>query len=59
MEIKVKIKNVYGNETVYPECDKAKTFAKIAGQKTLTAATVAGIKQLGYAILVVSELTKL
>ena len=34
MTIKVEVKNVYGNQAIYPACDKAKTFAALIGQKT-------------------------
>jgi hypothetical protein len=52
--IKVKIKSVYGNETIYPLCDAGKTFAKIANTRTLTRETVEFIKQLGYSFEVCS-----
>jgi len=52
MTITVQIKNVYGNETVYPVCEKAKTFAALAGHKTLTRHAIAMIKALGYTITV-------
>jgi len=51
MNIYVSERNVYGNEVIYPACDKAKTFANIAGTKTLTSVTIAEIKNLGYDIL--------
>ena len=50
MEIIVKVKNVYGQEKVYPICEKAKTFARIAGTKTLTTETIGLIKSLGYTL---------
>lgn len=50
MKIKVTIKNNYGVETVYPDCDNAKNFASIARQKTLTLQTLELIKKLGYSI---------
>jgi hypothetical protein len=50
--IKVQIKNVYGNETVYPACPDAVTFAAIAGTKTLTPDTLRLIARLGYEIQV-------
>lgn len=53
MTIQVMIKNVYGNETVYPACEKAKIFASMVGQKTLTHADLSSIKALGYTIQVV------
>ena len=51
MNIYVSERNVYGNEVIYPACDKAKTFANIAGTKTLTSVIIAEIKNLGYDIL--------
>ena len=50
MTITVEIKNVYGNETIYPVCDSAKTFAAIAGTKTLTRHALSLIKGMGYAV---------
>jgi hypothetical protein len=50
MKIVVKVRNVYGNKTVYPVCDAAKVFARIAGHSTLTAMTIDLIKKLGYFI---------
>ena len=48
MIITVEIKTEYGQERIYPVCDEAKSFAKIAGTKTLTRETCKLIKQLGY-----------
>lgn len=53
MSVQVQIKNVYGNETIYPVCDKAKVFASMVGQKTLTMRDINHIKQLGYTVEVV------
>ncbi len=55
MVIQVKIKNVYGNETIYPVCDKAKIFARMVGQKSLTMTEIQNIKALGYTVQVVQE----
>lgn len=52
MTITVQIKNVYGNETIYPVCEKARLFAALAGTKTLTLVAIAQIKLLGYDITV-------
>ncbi len=53
LQITVRVINVYGCETVYPACDKAKLFAKIAGTKTLVPAVLSNIKALGYEIEVI------
>lgn len=52
MEITIKHKNVYGNDLIYPVCDKAKIFASIANTKTLSIRDLALIKSLGYAVLI-------
>lgn len=59
MTIQVKIKQVYGKDTIYPVCEKAKLFADMANQKTLTDKEVNLIKQLGYSIAVVQEAVSL
>lgn len=48
--IYVKVTSVYGKETIYPVCDKAKCFAQIAGTVTLTRDTLKWISKLGYCI---------
>jgi hypothetical protein len=50
MQIIIKSKNVYGLETYYPFCEKAKLLAKIAGTTTLTRHALIDIKKLGYEI---------
>jgi predicted type IV restriction endonuclease len=50
MTITIQIRQVYGNQAIYPVCEKAKIFAALAGTKTLTLQAVAQIKLLGYAI---------
>lgn len=48
MTIRVNVRNVYGNETIYPACEKAKVFCLMLNQKTLTRANIRHIKELGY-----------
>ncbi len=50
MQITVQIKSVYGEDKVYPVCEKAKLFASIARTTTLTTATIERIKELGYTL---------
>ena len=50
MQITVRITSIYGNQTVYPVCEKALLLARLAGFKTLPSHTIETIKQLGYSI---------
>ncbi len=50
MEIKIKVRSVYGVNKVYPICEKAQLFAKIAGTTTLTVPTLKSILDLDYHI---------
>lgn len=51
MKVQVEVKSNYGNEAIYPYCETAKTFADIAGTKTLTRETLKKIKRLGFRIV--------
>ena len=44
----VEIKNVYGEERIYPICEGAKTFARLCKTTTLTSHAIHTIKELGY-----------
>jgi hypothetical protein len=52
MEIQVLVREIYGQIKFYPKCDKARTFASIAGTTTLTEATLRKVMQLGYEVKV-------
>ncbi len=45
--IKVMLRNVYGEEKIYPACGKAEVFTELLGQKTLTYKQIDLIKALG------------
>lgn len=49
MNIKVKIKNQYGIERIYP-ISHVDTLAALTGQKTLTETTINALRQLGHRI---------
>jgi hypothetical protein len=53
MTIQIEIRNVYGNEAIYPANQVAKTFAIIAGTKTLKRETIKLAQSLGYTVEVV------
>jgi len=42
------VKNVFGNELVYPACYQGKTLAKFKGTKTFTDTDLKILKDLGY-----------
>jgi hypothetical protein len=46
--LRVRIKDQYGVTVVYPVCDHAKLFARLAGTKTLTPHALETIRELGY-----------
>ena len=50
MKIKVKIGKSYGQERIYPVCDKAKTFAKIANRTCLSRQNIDDIKGMGFEV---------
>lgn len=55
MELRVKIKNVYGNETIYPVCEQAILLAEYKGQKTFTERDIKLLKKLGYSFKIASD----
>jgi len=56
MLVQIEIKTVYGEVKYYPVNDAAKTFAAIAGTKTLGTDNLKRIKSLGIAIEYVDSL---
>ena len=49
-KVQITIKNVYGNETIYPVCKLAHGFAALAGTKTLTQHALRTIVEMGFQI---------
>ena len=52
MDLKVKVKDVYGQRLVYPVCDMSKSFAYLVGCKTLPKWATDEIKRMGYTLTV-------
>ena len=48
--IHVEMKNVYGNNLIYPVCLQAKLLTALTGQKTLTHDAINIIKALKYSV---------
>ena len=53
--LKVKIRNVYGQDLVYPACESSKLFALLTNSRTLSDGARRTIKQLGYTFEVLPE----
>lgn len=49
-QITVSVRNVYGNETIYPACETSRFFAALAGTRTLTSEALRLIVANGYAV---------
>ena len=50
--VTIDIKNVYGNELIYPVCFNAKKFTSLTKNKTLSKKDIDIIKTLGYKVVV-------
>lgn len=50
MKITVLLREVYGEQKAYPNCEMAHKFAKLLGTKTLTRDALRQIKDMGYEI---------
>ena len=48
MNLIIEIKTVYGNELVYPVCEKALKLCSLTGQKTFSKGAINTLKMLGY-----------
>ena len=49
--ITIRIKDVYGKETIYPVCEVAKQFTALTGCTTIRPQDIEIIKRLGYTIV--------
>jgi hypothetical protein len=48
MNLIIEQKRVYGNDLIYPICDKAKKLCSLTNQKTFSKYAINVLKQLGY-----------
>ena len=49
--IQVEVRQIYGTTKVYPLCETAKAFARIAGTTTLTIDALRNIERIGFEII--------
>ena len=47
-ELQVMVKNVYGNDLIYPACDTSKMITELTGTKTLVPHQIKILKKNGY-----------
>lgn len=50
MKIIVDVRNVYGNEMIYPFCETALILIKLTGKRTFSRDDITNIKALGYSV---------
>ena len=50
MKITIEVRDIYGIRTIYPHCQTAKLFARLAGTKTITRHALETIRALGYTV---------
>ena len=53
--IKVQVRNVFGNDLIYPMCMDSKRFTELTQTKTLTRDDIKTIKALGFTVDVVAQ----
>ena len=53
--VQITVRNVYGNDLIYPANPMAENFAKLTGQKTFSHAHLQIIEAMGFSIVQVSQ----
>jgi len=48
MNLTIELKTVYGNDLIYPVCDKASKLCSLTNQKTFSQSAIKILKELGY-----------
>lgn len=57
--LQVVVKNVYGNDLIYPACNTTKMITELTGTKTLVPHQIKILKQNGYNLEIITERTSL
>ena len=55
MKIEVEVKNVYGNETIYPVCPLAHKFANLLQQRTFTPTDIRKLQDCGIEVFLAPQ----
>jgi hypothetical protein len=53
--ITIKLTTVYGNETIYPVCEKANLLVSLTKKKTFDRRDIETIKALGYTVNIAQQ----
>lgn len=54
-ELTINVKQVYGNDTIYPACSNSLLLASFKNQKTFTTRDITILKKLGYSFKLASS----
>lgn len=54
-QVTLNVRNVYGNELIYPHNDTAKLLLKLTGKRTFSKQDISNIYKLGYSIEFVAQ----
>ena len=57
--LQVVVKNVYGNDLIYPACNTTKMITELTGTKTLVPYQINILKKNGYNFEIITEKTSL
>ena len=57
--LQVVVKNVYGNDLIYPACNTTKMITELTGTKTLVPYQINILKKIGYNFEIITEKTSL
>jgi hypothetical protein len=57
--LQVVVKNVYGNDLIYPACNTTKIITELTGTKTLVPYQINILKKNGYNFEIITEKTSL
>ena len=53
--LEIMVKNVYGNDLIYPQCEQARKLANFKGTKTFNELDLQRLKGLGYVFTWVAD----
>ena len=55
LTLRIKVRDIYGKQTYYPDDQTSHLFCELLGQRTLTTRDIDVIKRMGYTVLATRE----